>query len=67
MDQGGPGIGGSMGDDWYSNDFLLLPARWVQDMDPDVHRIIEAEKQRQKRCVNLIASVPGNVEQLFDE
>ena len=36
-------------------------------MDPDVHRIIEAEKQRQKRCVNLIASVPGNVEEICDE
>ena len=32
-----------------------------QEMDPDVHRIIESEKQRQKRCVNLIASVARNV------
>jgi hypothetical protein len=30
-------------------------------MDPDVHGIIEAEKQRQKRCVNLIASVARKV------
>eukprot|EP00435_Cladocopium_sp_Y103_P066989 s112_g29.t1 len=28
----------------------------LKDMDPDVYGIIEAEKQRQKRCVNLIAS-----------
>ena len=40
--------------------YYLMTCSWVQDMDPDVHRIIEAEKQRQKRCVNLIASAPGN-------
>lgn len=28
----------------------------LKDMDPEIHSIIEGEKDRQKRCINLIAS-----------
>jgi len=28
----------------------------LKDLDPEVHNIIEGEKERQRRCVNLIAS-----------
>ncbi|CAK9113033.1 unnamed protein product [Durusdinium trenchii] len=28
----------------------------LKEMDPEIHNIIEAEKDRQRRCVNLIAS-----------